>query len=124
MTHACPVVADVVPFGGRDRDEMLRLAACLEEHFPPPMANAIVRATQERDLAHEEMHYQVEYLVAHGIVSTVEGRRVCIGSAHFIFEDEGCAVPEEEREKFETLSREYSHLYLSIGGTLAAVICV
>lgn len=124
LTHACPVVADVVPFGGHNRDETLRLAACLEEHFPHSMANAVVRAAQECDLSHEEMHSQVEYLVAHGIVSTVEGRRVCIGSAHFIFEDEGCCLPEGERDKFDVLPVEYSHLYLSIGGRLAAAICV
>ena len=103
---------------------MLRLAACLEEHFPHSMANAVVQAARDRGLAHEEMHSQVEYLVAHGIASTVEGKRVIIGSAHFVFEDEGCVVPPEERGAFDTLPREYSHLYLAIGGQLAAVICI
>ena len=103
---------------------MLRLAACLEEHFPHSMANAVVQAARDRGLAHEEMHSQVEYLVAHGIASTVEGKRVIIGSAHFVFEDEGCVVPPEEQGAFDTLPREYSHLYLAIGGQLAAVICI
>ena len=88
LTHACPVVVQVVPFGGNHEDEMLRLAACLEEHFPHSMANAVVQAARDRELAHEEMHSKVEYLVAHGIASTVGGRKVMIGSAHFIFEDE------------------------------------
>ena len=124
LTHASPVVAQVIPFGGRSGAEMLRLAACLEEHFPHSMANAVVQAARDRGLAHEEMHSQVEYLVAHGIASTVEGKRVIIGSAHFVFEDEGCVVPPEERGAFDTLPREYSHLYLAIGGQLAAVICI
>lgn len=124
LTHANPVVAQVVPFGGRSEKELLRLAACLEEHFPHSMANAVVQAAKARGLTHEEMHSQVEYLVAHGIASTVEGRRVVIGSAHFVFEDEGCAIPEEDRPAFEGLPRQYSHLYLAIGGVLAAVICI
>lgn len=124
LTRACPVVVDVVPFGGREADEMLRLAACLEEHYPHSMANAVVRAAKERNLAHEEMHADVEYLVAHGIASRVGGERVVIGSQHFVFEDEGCAVPEGEMEKFERLPNQYSHLYLAVGGSLAAVICV
>ena len=103
---------------------MLRLAACLEEHFPHSMANAVVQAARERDLAHEEMHSQVEYLVAHGIASTVDGRRVIIGSAHFVFEDEGCTVPPGEQAAFDTLPKQYSHLYLAVGGVLAAVICI
>ena len=124
LTRACPVVAKVIPFGGRDENEMLRVAACLEEHFPHSMANAVVRAAQERGLAHEEMHSQVEYLVAHGISSTVNGERVIIGSAHFVFEDEGCVVPFGEEGAFDALPRALSHLYLAIGGELAAVICI
>ena len=103
---------------------MLRLAACLEEHFPHSMANAVVQAARERGLAHEEMHSQVEYLVAHGIASTVDGRRVIIGSAHFVFEDEGCTVPPGEQDAFDALPKQYSHLYLAVGGVLAAVICI
>ena len=124
LTHASPVVARVIPFGGRNEAEMLRLAACLEEHFPHSMANAVVQAARERGLAHEEMHSQVEYLVAHGIASTVNGERVIIGSAHFVFEDEGCTVPPEEQAAFESLPPQYSHLYLAAGGVLAAVICI
>ena len=124
LTHACPVVARVIPFGGRSEDDMLRVAACLEEHFPHSMANAVVRAARERDLAHEEMHSQVEYIVAHGISSMVENKKVVIGSAHFIFEDEKCTVPVGEQEKYDALPVEFSHLYLAIGGELAAVICI
>lgn len=124
LTHACPKVVEVVPFGGRDGTEMLRLAACLEEHFPHSMANAVVQAARDRGLLHEEMHSEVEYLVAHGIASAVDGERVLMGSAHFVFEDEGCTVPEAELEKFHALPPQYSHLFLTIGGTLAAVICV
>lgn len=124
LTHACPVVVQVVPFGGHSETEMLRLAACLEEHFPHSMANAVVRAARDRELSHEEMHSQVEYLVAHGIASTVGAERVVIGSAHFVFEDEDCVVPAEEQARFDELPAQYSHLYLAIGGTLAAVICI
>ena len=124
LTHACPVVADVIPFGGQDKNEMLRLCACLEEHFPHSMANAVVQAARERGLAHEEMHAQVEYLVAHGIASTTGGEKVIVGSAHFVFEDEGCVIPEGEQDRFDALPPEYSHLYLAIGGRLAAVICI
>ena len=124
LTHACPVVARVIPFGGHSADDMLRVAACLEEHFPHSMANAVVRAARERDLAHEEMHSQVEYIVAHGISSMVENKKVVIGSAHFIFEDEKCTVPVPEQEKYDALPVEFSHLYLAIGGELAAVICI
>ena len=116
LTHACPVVARVIPFGGRSEDDMLRVAACLEEHFPHSMANAVVRAARERNLAHEEMHSQVEYIVAHGISSMVENKKVVIGSAHFIFEDEKCTVPAGEQEKYDALPVEFSHLYLAIGG--------
>ena len=124
LTHACPKVVDVVTFGGRSEVEMLRLAACLEEHFPHSMANAVVQAARDRGLLHEEMHSEVEYLVAHGIASAVNGERVLMGRAHFVFEDEGCTVPVAEQERFEALPAQYSHLYLTIGGVLAAVICV
>ena len=124
LTRACPSVADVVTFGGHDADEMLRLAACLEEHFPHSMANAVVRAAQEKNLHHDEMHSTVEYLVAHGIASTVYGQRVVIGSYHFVFEDENCVVPAEERDKFAALPDSCSHLYLAVAGELAAVICI
>ena len=124
LTHACPQVTQVVPFGGKEETEMLRLAACLEEHFPHSMANAVVEEARRRGLRHEEYHSKVEYLVAHGIASTVNGERVLIGSAHFVFEDEGCVIPEGEQERFDALPPEYSHLYLAIGGQLAAVICI
>ena len=124
LTHACPQVTQVVPFGGKEETEMLRLAACLEEHFPHSMANAVVEEAKRRGLRHEEYHSKVEYLVAHGIASTVNGERVLIGSAHFVFEDEGCVIPEGEQERFDALPPEYSHLYLAIGGQLAAVICI
>ena len=124
LTRACPRVAQVVPFGGKEEAEMLRLAACLEEHFPHSMANAVVEEAKRRGLRHEEYHSKVEYLVAHGIASTVDEERVLIGSAHFIFEDEGCVIPEGEQERFDALPPEYSHLYLAVGGQLAAVICI
>ncbi len=124
LTRACPSVAKVIAFGGRDEHEMLRLAACLEEHFPHSIANAVVRAAKEEKLEHEEMHAEVEYLVAHGIATTVNGVRTIIGSAHFVFEDENTTVPEAEKAKFDALPPEYSHLYLAIGGELAAVICI
>ena len=124
LTHACPQVTQVVPFGGKEETEMLRLAACLEEHFPHSMANAVVEEAKRRGLRHEEYHSKVEYLVAHGIASTVNGERVLIGSAHFVFEDVGCVIPEGEQERFDALPPEYSHLYLAIGGQLAAVICI
>ena len=124
LTHACPRVAQVVSFGTKEEAEMLRLAACLEEHFPHSMANAVVEEAKRRGLRHEEYHSKVEYLVAHGIASTVDGERVLIGSAHFIFEDEGCVIPEGEQERFDALPPEYSHLYLAVGGQLAAVICI
>ena len=124
LTYASPVVAQVVPFGGRNEADMLRLAACLEEHFPHSMANAVVQAAKERGLSHEEMHSKVEYLVAHGISSTVEDEKVIIGSAHFVFEDEACTVPAGELDRFDALPGEFSHLYLAIGGELAAVICI
>ena len=124
LTHACPRVMQVVPFGGRDEAEMLRLAACLEEHFPHSMANAVVAEAKRRGLTHEEYHSKVEYLVAHGIASAVDGEQVRIGSAHFIFEDEGVQIPTEEQARFDALPSEYSQLYLAIDGELAAVLCI
>ncbi len=124
LTHACPTVVKVIPFGSNDETEMLRMAACLEEHYPHSMANAVVKAAMERGLNHEEAHSRVEYVVAHGISSIVKEQKVVIGSYHFVFQDEGCTVPGDEQEKFNNLSPEYSHLYLAIGGVLAAVICI
>ena len=124
LTHACPRVAEVVPFNGKDEAEMLRLAACLEEHFPHSMANAVVEEARRRGLRHEERHATVEYLVAHGIASSVDGEQVRIGSAHFILEDEQCVIPEDEQAKFDALSPAFSQLYLAIDGVLSAVICI
>ena len=124
LTHACPKVVQVLAFGGRQEEEMLRLAACLEEHFPHSVANAVVEEAKQQGLTHDEFHSKVEYLVAHGIASTVNGERVLIGSAHFVFEDEGCVVPEEDQVQFDALPSEFSHLYLAIGGQLASVICI
>ena len=124
LTHACPRVVRVIPFNGMEEAEMLRLAACLEEHFPHSMANAVVEEAKRRDLRHEERHAKVEYLVAHGIASSVDGEQVCIGSAHFIFEDEKCVIPEGEENKFDALPPEFSQLYLAIDGVLSAVICI
>ena len=124
LTHATPQVVQVVPFSGCGEREVLQLAACLEEHFPHSMANAVVRAAKERGISHEEMHSEVEYIVAHGIASRVGGTRVVIGSAHFIFEDEGCTIPAGEQAKFDALDPQYSHLYLAASGVLAGVICI
>ena len=124
LTHATPVVADVISFGHHEKDEMLRIAACLEEHFPHSMANAVVRAAHSKSLQHEEMHSRVDYLVAHGIASQVDDQRVIIGSAHFVFEDEKCTIPPGEQARFDALDPQYSHLYLAIGGELAAVIYI
>jgi len=124
LTHATPQVVQVVPFSGCGEQEVLQLAACLEEHFPHSMANAVVRAAKERGISHEEMHSEVEYIVAHGIASRVGGTRVVIGSAHFIFEDEGCTIPAGEQAKFDALDPQYSHLYLAASGVLAGVICI
>ena len=124
LTHACPRVVRVIPFNGMEEAEMLRLAACLEEHFPHSMANAVVEEAKRRGLSHEERHAKVEYLVAHGIASSVDGEQVCIGSAHFIFEDEKCVIPEGEENKFDALPPEFSQLYLAIDGVLSAVICI
>ena len=124
LTYASPKVAQVVPFGGKEESEMLRLAACLEEHYPHSLANAVVEEAKSRGLNHEEYHSQVEYVVAHGISSMVEGRKVVIGSYHFVFEDEGCRVPVGEEEKFASLPEGYSPLYLAVSGVLAAVILI
>ena len=124
LTHAAPTVAQVVPFGEQNEAEMLRLAACLEEHYPHSMANAVVEEAKRRALTHEEYHSQVQYVVAHGISSMVEGKKVIIGSAHFVFEDEGCRIPAGEQPKFDALPAAYSHLYLCMDGELAAVICI
>ena len=124
LTYATPKVAQIVPFGGHREADMLRLAACLEEHYPHSMANAVVEEAKRRGLTHEEYHSQVQYVVAHGISSMVEGKKVIIGSAHFVFEDEGCVIPEGEQDRFDALPPEYSHLYLAVGGQLAAVICI
>lgn len=124
LTKAEPTVAEVVSFNGQSPDELLRIAACMEEHFPHSMAKAVVDAAARKDLAHEEMHTKVEYLVAHGISTTIDGKRAIIGSHHFVFEDEQCRIPEGMQERFERLPKEYSHLYLAIEGKLAAVICI
>ena len=124
LTYATPKVSQIVPFGGHREADMLRLAACLEEHYPHSMANAVVEEAKRRGLTHEEYHSQVQYVVAHGISSMVENKKVIIGSAHFVFEDEGCCIPEGEQEKYDALPAAYSHLYLCIDGELAAVICI
>ncbi|MDO4620297.1 MAG: heavy metal translocating P-type ATPase [Lachnospiraceae bacterium] len=124
LTKAQPTVAEVVSFSDQDPDELLRIAACLEEHFPHSMARAVVEAANDKNLVHEEMHSKVEYIVAHGIASMIGDKRVIIGSAHFTFEDEKCTVPAGKEELFSRLPEEYSHLYLAIDGELAAVICI
>lgn len=124
LTCASPSVRGIEVFGGSDPDEMLRLAACLEEHYPHSMANAVVHEAQLRSLEHEERHSSVEYIVAHGIASSIDGEKVCIGSYHFIFEDEQAEIPEGESEHFDSLPDEYSHLYMAIDGRLAAVILI
>ncbi len=124
LTRATPKVVDVIPFSGCEEREVLQLAACLEEHFPHSMANAVVRAAKERGISHEEMHSEVEYIVAHGIASRVGGERVVIGSYHFVFEDEHCIIPAGEQQKFDDLRPEYSHLYMAASGQLVGVICI
>ena len=124
LTRATPQVVDVVPFSGCNEREVLQLAACLEEHFPHSMANAVVRAAKERGISHEEMHSEVEYIVAHGIASRVSGERVVIGSHHFVFEDEKCTIPAAEQQKFDALKPAYSHLYMAASGQLVGVICI
>lgn len=124
LTCAQPSVRGIVSFDGSDENEMLRLAACLEEHYPHSIANAVVKEAVSRNLEHEERHSTVEYIVAHGIASSIDGKKVCIGSYHFIFEDEGVQIPDEEKARFDALPDEYSHLYMSIDGRLAAVILI
>lgn len=124
FTKAQPTVAKVIPFGDNNRDEMLRMAACLEEHFPHSIANAVVTQAAKEGLAHEEMHSKVDYVVAHGISSRVNEKKVLIGSYHFIFEDEKCVILPEDKEKFDNIPSEYSYLYLAVSGVLAAVICI
>ena len=124
LTKAKPTVVDVVSFEENNPDEMLRIAACMEEHFPHSMAKAVVSAARKKQLAHEEMHSKVEYIVAHGISTTIEDHKTVIGSYHFVFEDEKCVIPEDGQAKFDNIPEEYSHLYLAIDGRLAAVICI
>lgn len=124
LTRATPQVVEVVPFSGCNEREVLQLAACLEEHFPHSMANAVVRAAKEHGISHEEMHSEVEYIVAHGIASRVGGERVVIGSHHFVFEDEKCTIPAAELQKFDALKPAYSHLYMAASGQLVGVICI
>ena len=124
LTRATPQVVEVVPFSGCNEREVLQLAACLEEHFPHSMANAVVRAAKEHGISHEEMHSEVEYIVAHGIASRVGGERVVIGSHHFVFEDEKCTIPAAEQQKFDALKPAYSHLYMAASGQLVGVICI
>lgn len=124
LTKASPTVADVVSFNEETPDELLRTAACLEEHFPHSMAKAVVNAAMEKNLQHEEMHTKVEYVVAHGISTMINNKKVIIGSYHFVFEDEKSIIPEDKKDLFNTLPEEYSHLYMAIDGALAAVICI
>ena len=124
LTYAQPRVAKIYTFAGKDETEVLRLAACLEEHFPHSMANAVVEEARRRGIVHAEKHAKVEYIVAHGIASSIDDERVCIGSYHFIFEDEHCHVPDEDRKIFDSIPAEYSDLYMSLSGELAAVLCI
>lgn len=124
LTKARPTVADVISFNGETPDELLRIAACLEEHFPHSMAKAVVNAAMEKNLQHEEMHTKVEYVVAHGISTKINDKKVIIGSFHFVFEDEKSIIPEDKKDLFNALPEEYSHLYMAIDGSLAAVICI
>ena len=124
LTKAAPTVKYVYSFNGDSEDELLRMAACMEEHFPHSMAKAVVDAAAKKNLRHEEMHTKVEYIVAHGISTTINNKKTIIGSYHFVFEDEGCTVPEGRQEMFDNLPEEYSHLYLAIEDKLAAVICI
>lgn len=124
LTKATPTVKEIVAFSEYSENDLLRIAACLEEHFPHSMAKAVVDAAKERHLSHEEMHSKVEYVVAHGISSSIDNRKVLIGSSHFIFEDEGCTIPSEYQDRYDSLKPEYSHLYLAIEKQLVAVICI
>ncbi len=124
LTKAQPTVKQVVAFNGMSENELLRIAACLEEHFPHSMAKAVVQAAIDRHLVHEELHSKVEYIVAHGISSKINDKKVVIGSYHFVFEDEKCAVPDGMMEEFDKLPSECSHLFMAIDHELAAVICI
>ena len=124
LTKAQPTVVEVIPFDDRSPDELLRIAACLEEHFPHSMATAVVVEAMKRGLVHEELHTKVEYIVAHGISSTINDKKIIIGSHHFVFEDEGAVVPEDKKEQFDQLPEQYSHLYMAMDGKLVAVICI
>lgn len=124
LTHATPTLMDVVSFECRDPDEMLRIAACLEEHYPHSVANAIVKGAKDKGLDHDELHSKVEYIVAHGISSSIDNEHVVIGSYHFVMEDEGCIIPEDEAYKLDEINREYSRIFMAIGGRLAAVLCI
>jgi P-type E1-E2 ATPase len=124
LTYANPKVRQVIPFNGNSEQESLRLAACLEEHYPHSIANAVVEEAKRRGLDHEEKHSKVEYVIAHGIASSIDGKKAIIGSYHFVFEDEKCVVPEQEKEKSDHLPQDCSLLYMAIGGVLAAVICI
>lgn len=124
LTYAQPTVARIVPFHGVEEREILCIAACLEEHYPHSIANAVVKEAKVRGISHEEMHSHVEYVVAHGISSVIDGQKAVIGSRHFVFEDEGCTLEPQEQSRFDALPAEHSHLYLAIGGKLAGVICI
>lgn len=124
LTKAQPTVVEVIPFDDRSPDELLCIAACLEEHFPHSMATAVVVEAMKRGLVHEELHTKVEYIVAHGISSTINDKKIIIGSHHFVFEDKGAVVPEDKKEQFEQLPEQYSHLYMAMDGKLVAVICI
>lgn len=124
LTHATPQVQEIVTFTDMDETEALRIAACLEEHYPHSIANAVVNEAKKRDIKHEEMHTKVEYVIAHGISSQINGKKAIIGSYHFVFEDEGCLIPEGKEDQVKNLPAEYSHLYLAIDGVLQAVICI
>lgn len=124
LTHATPKLMDVVTFSGQDKDEMLRVAACLEEHYPHSVANAIVNGAKEKGIEHDELHSRVEYIVAHGVSSFIDDKKVVIGSYHFVMEDEGCVIPQEEAYKLDEICEEYSRIYLAIDGVLVAVLCI
>lgn len=124
LTHAIPKLMDVVTFEGRNKDEMLRIAACLEEHYPHSVANAIVKGAMDKNLSHAELHSKVKYIVAHGVSSTIDDEKIVIGSYHFVIEDEGCVIPEDEAWKLDEINPEYSRIFMGIGGRLTAVLCI
>ncbi|VHR88629.1 ATPase, P-type, heavy metal translocating [Clostridioides difficile] len=124
LTKAQPTVSDIITFQNYNKKDMLRLAACLEEHFPHSIANAVVYEAEKQGLSHKEMHTEVEYIIAHGISTKVDDKKVVIGSKHFVFEDEKCTIPDGEEDKYNNLSDEYSHLFMAISGKLSAVICI